>query len=143
MRRRELRRKAFTEINITPFTDVVLVLLIIFMISAPIIMRKENIKINLPQAAKVMESQETPGRIVINITESDDVFLDNIKYDVKNNLNEFKERLESLIGKNKNVTVAINGDKKSKYESVIAILDVASQIGIKQISLGVELQGKK
>ena len=90
-----------------------------------------------------MEFQETPGRIVINITESDDVFLDNIKYDVKNNLNEFKERLEAMIGKNKNSTVAINGDKKSKYESVIAVLDVASQIGIKQISLGVELKGKK
>lgn len=139
MKRRQ-RRNAFVEINITPFTDVVLVLLIIFMISAPILMRSDNIKVHLPDATKASKIKESAGKISLNITDSDDVYLENNKYNLKSNTKELKARLESIKGANKESSIFINGDKNCKYESIVKVIDVANQAGIKHINLGVHLR---
>ena len=69
------KTKFMAEINITPFTDVVLVLLIIFMIATPFIYQS-SIKVQLPQASK---SEETSRDIIININARGDVFLEDAK----------------------------------------------------------------
>ena len=120
------------EINITPFTDVVLVLLIIFMIATPFIYQS-SMKIQLPKASK---SAETSRDIIITINARGDIFLDDEKVD----LNGLKYKLRTMIKDKPDVSVIINGDKNVKYDSVIQVMDVLTQSGVKNPGLGIELK---
>ncbi len=121
-----------TEINITPFTDVVLVLLIIFMIATPFIYQS-SMKVELPKASK---SEETSRDIIININAQGDVFLEDAKVD----LSTLKYKLRAMVRKKPNTSVIINGDKNVRYDSVIQVMDVLTQSGVKNPGLGIELK---
>ncbi len=120
------------EINITPFTDVVLVLLIIFMIATPFIYQS-SMQVQLPRASK---SQETSRDIIININAQGLVFMENTKVD----LNTLKYKLRAAVREKSDVSVIINGDKNVKYDSVIQVMDVLTQSGIRNTGLGIELK---
>src|SRR3989337_74900 len=79
MKRKMRRSRLMAEINITPFTDVVLVLLIIFMIATPFIYQS-SMKVQLPQVSK---SEETSRDIIITINAQGDVFLEDNKLDLE------------------------------------------------------------
>jgi len=120
------------EINITPFTDVVLVLLIIFMIATPFIYQS-SMKVQLPKASK---SEETSRDIIININARGDVFLE----DAKVNLDTLKFKLRAIVRNKPDTSVIINGDKNVRYDSVIQVMDVLTQSGVKNPGLGIELK---
>ena len=120
------------EINITPFTDVVLVLLIIFMIATPFIYQS-SMNVQLPQASK---TEETTRDIIVTINSRGEVFLDNARMD----LNALKTRLSSAVRSKPNTSVIINGDKNVRYDSVIQVMDVLTQAGVKNPGLGIELK---
>ena len=120
------------EINITPFTDVVLVLLIIFMIATPFIYQS-SMKVQLPQASK---SEETSRDIIITINAWGDVFLDNAKVD----LDTLRYKLLAATRSKPDTSVIINGDKNVKYDSVIQVMDVLNRSGVKNPGLGIELK---
>ncbi len=132
MKRRMRRSKLMTEINITPFTDVVLVLLIIFMIATPFIYQS-SMKVELPKASK---SEETSRDIIINIDAQGDVFLEDAKVD----LNTLKYKLRAMVRNKPDASVIINGDKNVRYDSVIQVMDVLTQAGVKTPGLGIELR---
>jgi biopolymer transport protein TolR len=120
------------EINITPFTDVVLVLLIIFMIATPFIYQS-SMKVQLPQASK---SEETSRDIIITINAHGDVFLDDAKVD----LDTLKYKLLAATRSKPGTSVIINGDKNVKYDSVIQVMDVLNRSGVKNPGLGIEVK---
>ncbi len=126
------RSKLIAEINITPFTDVVLVLLIIFMIATPFIYQS-SMKVQLPQASK---SEETSRDIIININARGEVFLEDKRLD----LDTLKYRLRAMVRSKPDASVIINGDKNVKYDSVIQVMDVLTQSGVKNPGLGIELK---
>jgi biopolymer transport protein TolR len=126
------RPKLMSEINITPFTDVVLVLLIIFMIATPFIYQS-SMKVQLPKASK---SEETSRDIIININAQGEVFLEDKKLD----LDTLKYRLTAMVRSKPDTSVIINGDKNAKYDSVIQVMDVLTQSGVKNPGLGIELK---
>jgi len=132
MKRRTGKSKIMAEINITPFTDVVLVLLIIFMIATPFIYQS-SMKVQLPQASK---SEETSRDIIININAQGDVFLEDAKVD----LDTLKYKLTAMIRGKPDTSVIINGDKNVKYDSVIQVMDVLTRSGVKNPGLGIELK---
>jgi biopolymer transport protein TolR len=132
MKRETKRSKLIAEINITPFTDVVLVLLIIFMIATPFIYQS-SMKVQLPQASK---SEEISRDIIININAQGEVFLEDKKLD----LDSLKYRLRARVRSNPDTSVIINGDKNVKYDSVIQVMDVLTQSGVKNPGLGIELK---
>jgi biopolymer transport protein TolR len=132
MRRRIRRSKLMAEINITPFTDVVLVLLIIFMIATPFIYQS-SMKVQLPQASK---SEETSRDIIININAQGEVFLEDAKVD----LETLKYKLMAMMRSKSDASVIVNGDKNVKYDSVIQVMDVLTQSGVKNPGLGIELK---
>ena len=132
MKREMKRSKLIAEINITPFTDVVLVLLIIFMIATPFIYQS-SMKVQLPQASK---SEEISRDIIININARGDVFLEDKKLD----LETLKYRLRAIVRSKPDTSVIINGDKNVKYDSVIQVMDVLTQSGVKNPGLGIELK---
>lgn len=120
------------EINITPFTDVILVLLIIFMIATPFIYQSST-KVQLPQASA---SEETSKDLVVTINAQGEIFVDEAKTD----LDSLKYKLMARVRGKPNLSVIINGDKNVKYDSVIKVVDILNQSGIKHTALGIELK---
>jgi biopolymer transport protein TolR len=132
MRRRTKTPQLMAEINITPFTDVVLVLLIIFMIATPFIYQS-SMKVQLPQATK---SAETSRDVTIIINAEGEVFLD----DARIELEALKDKLKTMVQNNPDLSVIINGDKNVRYDAVIQVMDVLTQAGVKNPGLGIELK---
>jgi biopolymer transport protein ExbD len=121
-----------SEINITPFTDVVLVLLIIFMIATPFIYQS-SMRVQLPQASK---TEETSRDIIITINAHGDIFLEEARVD----LETLKYKIMAMMRRKSNASVIINGDKNVRYNSVIQVMDVLTQSGVKNPGLGIELK---
>lgn len=132
MRRKNRNSQIMAEINITPFTDVVLVLLIIFMIATPFIYQS-SLKVQLPKATK---SEETSKDIIIHINAQGDVFFEDTKLD----LESLKYKLRATMRSKPDAIVIVNGDKNVKYDSVIQVMDVLTQSGVKNPGLGIELK---
>jgi len=132
MKKRVRKSKLMVEINITPFTDVVLVLLIIFMIATPFIYQS-SMKVQLPKASK---SEETSRDIIININAQGQVFLEDTKVD----LESLKYKLTAMVRSKPDTSVIINGDKNVKYDSVVQVMDVLTRSGVKNPGLGIELK---
>jgi len=132
MKKRAKKSKLMVEINITPFTDVVLVLLIIFMIATPFIYQS-SMKVQLPQASK---SEETSRDVIININAQGQVFLEDTKVD----LEALRYKLTAMVRSKPDTSVIINGDKNVKYDSVVQVMDVLTRSGVKNPGLGIELK---
>lgn len=130
MKRRMKKPKLFAEINITPFTDVVLVLLIIFMIATPFIYQS-SLKVQLPKALK---SEETSRDIIITINAQGDVFLEDARVDMET----LRYKLTAMTRSKPDASVIINGDKNVRYDSVIQVMDVLTRSGVKNPGLGIE-----
>jgi biopolymer transport protein TolR len=120
------------EINITPFTDVVLVLLIIFMIATPFIYQS-SLNVELPKASK---SEETTRDMIVTINNRGEVFLDSRRVD----LDTLRIRLSAAVRRKPQTSVIVNGDKNVRYDSVIQVMDVLTQAGVKNPGLGIELK---
>jgi len=132
MKKRARKSRLMVEINITPFTDVVLVLLIIFMIATPFIYQS-SMKVQLPQASK---SEETSRDVIININAQGQVFLEDTKVD----LEALKYKLTAMVRSKPDTSVIINGDKNVRYDSVVQVMDVLTRSGVKNPGLGIELK---
>ena len=130
--KRRRKSRVMAEINITPFTDVVLVLLIIFMIATPFIYQS-SMKVNLPQGST---NDELNKDIIITINSREDVYLDDTKLD----LDTLRNRLMVMVGNEPHISVIVNGDKNVRYDSVMQVLDVLKQSGVRNQALGIELR---
>src|SRR5476649_1284427 len=95
MRRRQRNSKLIAEINIAPFTDVILVLLIVFMVTTPLIYRS-SIKIALPQVSHDQKPVESKD-INVSITSIGEVYLNNERYNLKLDLDIFTFRLKNMM----------------------------------------------
>ncbi len=131
MKRREKPAEFIADINITPFTDVVLVLLIIFMIITPMVI-KSGIQVKLPKAET---SRSEQGKFcTISIDAQENIFLD----EKKASIGELRRLMEPRVKINPEVVVKINGDKSIKYNIVMAILDSTRAAGASQYILVAE-----
>ncbi len=127
-----------TDINITPFTDVVLVLLIIFIIATPLIYQGK-IKINLPET-KSTKTEDKPMRMTVQVTEQGAIFIDDVEYSMPADAEKIKTKILNTVGNSENSAVVINGDKNCRYSTIIGIIDAIKEIGIKKILLGTEIK---
>ncbi len=125
--------KEISEINMTPFVDIVLVILIIFMATATFIV-EQKIPLNLPKA-KTGENKETENhQIVISITKVG-LFLDNKPVKLENLKNLLREKINS-----KNPTVFLRADRDVKFQRVVDVIDICRELGLEKYI--VETQGK-
>jgi len=131
------RGRITSEINITPFTDVVLVLLIIFMMTTPLLFQPE-IKIKLPTAKKA--ETETDKTVNVMIDTLGAIYIDNTKVDLEG----LKAVIASKVASRPDIPVIIKADKEVKYDVVMQTIDASKQAGAKVFALGVEItQDKK
>lgn len=129
LKKRE-REKLIFEINITPLTDVMLVLLIIFMVTTPFIIQG-NIKINLP-SAKAPSEVSLNKNIIIAITSDGKMFLNG------NGVKDEQELLygiKSEISKTGNTTVIIEGDKMAFHGEMVRAMSIAKEAGAEKLAI--------
>ncbi len=122
------RKKLISEINITPMVDVMLVLLIIFMITAP--MLTTGINIDLPKANNnSISTQEKP--ILITINNNKEFFInDSLVKKI-----DLAKKIKTLYKENKNQNIFLIGDQNVSYGTIIEIISLLHNIGLTKISL--------
>tara|TARA_B100001248_G_C27388914_1_gene461215 strand:+ start:2332 stop:2754 length:423 start_codon:yes stop_codon:yes gene_type:complete len=121
-------RKPMSEINVTPFVDVMLVLLIIFMITAPLM--KTGVEIELPKV-DTPNIPETSEPLVISINKNKEVFLSEKKID----FDKLTPKLKEIKKANPNISVFLKADKVVSYENLMIIMKQIIDSNIANVSL--------
>lgn len=131
MIRHHRRQRFVAEINITPFTDVILVLLIIFMVAAPVIYQS-NIKVKLPKV-KAPAPQETGRQLqaVITITTEGIVYLD----DKLVTHAELKEMIVTMHKEQPGMSVYLRADQQTRFKDVVDVFDLLTELGISNLDI--------
>ncbi len=118
-----------SEINVTPFIDVMLVLLIIFMVAAPL--ATVDIKVDLPTStAKPQPKPEKP--VILTLKEGHELYLGN---DLVNNNDQLAEQLDKQTNGNKETTIFFQADKTVNYEDLITVMNDLRSAGYLKIGL--------
>lgn len=120
-----------SEINVVPLVDVILVVLIIFMVTAPMIM-KPSINVNLPKAAS--GEATTPSKL--NITISNDGKL-NLDGEIVEDAQVQAKALEE-VGKNPDIQAIIAADKDVPHGRVVSVLDIVKGAGVKKFAISID-----
>src|SRR4030088_1081642 len=123
-RRRHRRRPVMAEINVTPMVDVMLVLLIIFMVSAPLL--TVGVPLDLPQTqAKSLDQDKEP--LTVSVNGKGQVYLQNTEIPVEELVAKLKSIAETRGGAEERIFV--RGDKQVEYGSVLKVMAVISAAG--------------
>ncbi|APW46953.1 biopolymer transporter ExbD [Rhodoferax antarcticus] len=127
-------RRAINEINMVPFIDVMLVLLIIFMVTAPLISPS---MINLPSVGKAEKQPDQVLQIIIGKDESLELKVKDKTSSVtlKDVAGVVKQAQEGVA----NSAVVISADKNVKYEAVVKVMDKLQRAGVARVGLSVQL----
>ncbi|MGA3083762.1 MAG: protein TolR [Thermodesulfobacteriota bacterium] len=124
-------RKLMSEINVTPLVDVMLVLLIIFMVTAPMMM--QGMDVQLPQTqAKAIPSQEE--RLVITLNKKQEIFINEYRV----NRGELQEKLKILYQNKKEGEVFLRADRSLPYGFVVQIMSDIKNSGIEKLGMVTE-----
>jgi len=127
------RRRTINEINMVPFIDVMLVLLIIFMVSAPLITTG---LVDLPSVGKSRQQPEHVIHVIVGADEKLKLKLD--KEEPQSvQLKQLAERVKTAQGSDANTPVVISADRSVKYEAVVKAMDVLQSAGIARVGLAV------
>jgi len=129
MNARLRKQKAIAEINITPFTDVILVLLIIFMITTPLLVQT-SIRVNLPNARSAKTS-DASDQVSITVSNKNIIYLDGGIITKE----ELKEKMAGLYKNNPSLKVVLFSDKLARFKDIVAVLDVMNELGIKSLNI--------
>lgn len=131
MIRKDRKQKLVSEINITPFTDVILVLLVIFMVSTPLIYHA-NIEVKLPDAKSAKpENAASENKVYITVTSEGVIYLEKDVMTKK----MLKERMAALHKKDPGLGVVLYADKEARFKDVVDVLDTLTQLEIKKLDI--------
>lgn len=131
-------RRTISEINMVPFIDVMLVLLIIFMVTAPLITPS---MIALPKVGKAAKQPPSPIQVLISKDESvqikikTDSMVSNVR-NVANDIVKMEPAVKAIDAQA--VPVVISADKSIKYETVVQVMDALQKAGVSRVGLSVQ-----
>ncbi len=131
------KRRAKAEINVVPYIDVMLVLLIIFMVTAPLL--KQGVDVDLPQAPAKALDLNSPEPIVISVDKEGRYYL-NISSTPDNPVenDSLINDIKAALAKQKSRPVMVRGDKNGPYQHVISALVLLQQADIGSVGLVTE-----
>ena len=121
--------KFVSEINVTPFVDVMLVLLIIFMVATP--MMTQGLEVDLPQTKQVETLPSENDNMILTIRRDGRIYLD--EYQIEN-MNELEGYLQRLV-KDKNKTLFLQADREVPYGLVVEVMGQIKAAGIENLGV--------
>ena len=127
-RRRRRRRRPMSDINVTPMVDVMLVLLIVFMVTAPLL--TTGVAVDLPRA----ESSSLPGQdepLAVTVDARGRIFLQ----DSQIALDQLGPRLQAVTGRKPDARIFVRGDKGIDYGTVMGVVSAINQAGFTKVAL--------
>jgi|TARA_Y100000991_G_C21920340_1_gene326220 biopolymer transport protein TolR len=126
------RKKLHAEINVVPYIDVMLVLLIIFMVLSPLLI--QGIDVNLPKTDTTkMTIQNEP--LVVSIDQNGNYFLNLGEEEIAISLDELKDKAFIIFDANPEIEVVFKGDGSVDFQSVAAAMAAIQSVGIEKIGI--------
>lgn len=126
--RRRGNTRPFAEINITPMVDVMLVLLIIFMVAAP--MMTSGVQVDLPKtSAAPVSGQDEP--LAVSIKANGKIYLQNTQIPLK----DLQTKLKAVVGEKKDTRIFVRGDKNVDYGTIMQVVGEVNAAGLTKIAL--------
>lgn len=128
------RRKPMSEINVVPYIDVMLVLLVIFMVAAPLMV--QGIKVDLPKSRSTSVDIDQDEIMLIVTIKADNSYYMNVgEEDTPVELSLIGDRAGKIIKANPEIKVLVEGDESLRYGVVIALMDVLQRAGATSVGL--------
>jgi biopolymer transport protein TolR len=125
---RRYRKKRFTEINVTPMVDVMLVLLIIFMVTAPLL--TSGVQVDLPKTESApLQGQDEP--LVVSIQSDGKVYLQKTPVEVE----ELGTKLKAVAGEKTDTRIFVRGDRSVDYGRVMRVVGAITTAGFTKVAL--------
>jgi biopolymer transport protein TolR len=126
------KKKLNAEINVVPYIDVMLVLLIIFMVLSPLLI--QGVEVNLPQTDTTkMSVQNEP--LVVSINKNGEYFINIGEEQIPIDLDELKRKSLIIFSANPDIEVVFKGDKSVSFDSVAKAMAAVQSVGIEKIGI--------
>jgi biopolymer transport protein TolR len=123
------KKGAMSDINITPYIDILLVLLIIFMVITPV--RQMDLDVKVPQTSQDENAAPDPNVIVVSIGESAKIAINQEETSIAN----LGEKLQEIYSKRSNKNMFVSASAKLPYGDVVKVIDIAKGAGVGDIGL--------
>ena len=134
-RGRRKRQQPMSDINVTPFVDVMLVLLVIFMVTAPLL--TVGVQVDLPKAqASLIQEPDEPLSVTVDFEGR--VYLQNSEIELR----KLTARLIAVTGANPDIRIFVRGDKTIDYGRVMQVMGTINAAGFKRVALIMEMPGR-
>ena len=125
------KNRLMSDINVTPFVDVMLVLLIIFMVTAP--MMSQGVSVSLPEAtSKPLPTETEP--LIITINKNNQIFIN----DYQVTLDFLQEKLSKIIESRQNRDVYLRADRNISYGMVVRVMSEIKEAGVEKLGMVTE-----
>ena len=136
LEKRSRSTKVINEINVVPYVDIMLVLLVIFMVVAPLAV--QGLDINLPNTpAKEIELENTQP-FIIDVNENGNYFIEEDGDNVQVSLGFIEDRFSRIIRSNPDIEIIVRGDQNTSYQSIAELLSVLQANGANNFSLATQ-----
>jgi len=132
MSRYRNRRRRISEMNVVPYIDVMLVLLIIFMITSPLLSR--SVEVELPTVRQAEDVIPTQTRfVIVTIDAQGQLFLDEDKQAIT--MNQLLTRVAALIRFEPNSQILVRGDSRLAYGEIVKVMSLLREVGVYKVGL--------
>ena len=133
IRSKHKKRKLVAEINVIPYVDVTFVLLVVFMVTAPLLM--QGVQVNLPavDSAPIKSNDNDP--FIVSIKNDGSYWIDQRGQNQNKNLNEIKQIIQKILSQSPEKQILVWGDKKVDYGSVVLLMSELQKVGAMSVGL--------
>ena len=133
MRKVRRKRKLSSDINVVPYIDIMLVLLVVFMVTAPLFSQGYNVELPAVNSKPLQLNRQT--QVVISITESGVYYYNQGQRNERLTLRQIQTKLQALQKSKDKLEVFIKGDTKIQYGAVMTLMGSLQQSGIENVGL--------
>ena len=138
MKYKKNKRKLLAEINVVPYIDVTLVLLVVFMVTAPLLI--QGIDINLPKTVSSSLEKKHEDSLIISIKSNGNLYLNlGSKKELQISKPDLSEKVSEIIKQNPNMSVLVRGDKNTSYGEVVRLMSLLQKSGVSSVGLVTEI----
>lgn len=138
---RRNKRRPMGEINVVPYIDVMLVLLVIFMITAPMLTQGVDVELPNANASPIQDTEEDV--MIASVDSSGQYYLDFGGEQTAINLAQLQDRVRKVITQNSKISVLVRGDKNVSYGEVIGLMVALQGAGVPNVGLVTEPDNKQ